>query len=234
MSKTVAVVAIDGPSGAGKSTLAHSLAENLSLLYVDTGAMFRAIGLAFQRRGLPFEEGDAAQKLLAEIEFRYAPAEREGVLVEVDGEDLTRDIRQNQASQWASQVSTLPCVRHYLLDCQRNLPQNRMCVMEGRDVGSVVFPDAFCKFFVTAKVEVRAQRRWRQLRKQCENPPGQKEILQDLEERDRRDRERHHAPLVQVEDAVVLDTSDLTLKEALESMLTTVRQQANQRQLKLP
>ena len=233
MSKT-AVVAIDGPSGAGKSTLAHSLAKSLNLLYVDTGAMFRAVALAFQRRGLPFEEGAAAQKLLSEIRFRYAPPERERVLVEVDGQDLTRDIRENQASQWASQVSTLPSVRRYLLDCQRNLPQNRTCVMEGRDVGSVAFPDAFCKFFVTANPEVRAQRRWRQLREQGQTHPALEEVLRDLEERDRRDRERHHAPLVQVEDAVVLDTSDLTLEETLEQMLTTIRHKADQCQLKLP
>ncbi len=234
MPNPVAVVAIDGPSGAGKSTLARAIAEELGLLYADTGAMYRALGLAFQRRNIPFEEGPVAHQLLGEIQFRYSPPERPEVLVEIDGEDWTRAIREHPVADWASRASALPCVRHYLLDYQRGLPRNRPCVMEGRDVGSVVFPRAFCKFFVTANARVRAQRRWQQLHQLGQTPPSVDQILKDLQERDQRDRGRGHAPLVQMPDATVLDTSTLTPSQAQAQMATVVRQRAALCQLVLP
>ncbi len=226
------VVAIDGPSGSGKSTLARRLAEVLGLLYVDTGAMFRALGLACHRRRLAFEDNAQMQKFLREVNFCYGP--RKGVLVEIDGEDYTTAIRQHDVSQWASFISMIPSVRTYLLEYQRTLPRNFICVMEGRDIGSVIFPGAFCKVFVTASVEVRAKRRYEQLQRQGQENLSLEKILKDVEERDQRDRNREMAPLIQTEDAVLIDTSRLGAQEALQQIVSLVREKAIQCQLKLP
>ena len=225
------MVAIDGPSGSGKSTLARQLAERLNLLHVDTGAMFRALGLACHRRGLSFRDDKSMRDFLHEVDFRYTP--REGILVEVDGEDYSSAIREHQVSKWASTISLIPSVRLYLLEYQRKLPQKFVCVMEGRDIGSVVFPGAFCKLFVTASVEVRAQRRYEQLCQQGINSFRLESILRDVEERDRQDRDRVMAPLRKSSDAREIDTSHLDLSQALEETLCFVRKKALQWGVKL-
>ena len=214
------IIAIDGTIGAGKSTLARRLAGELNLAYADTGAMFRALGLAFHRRGIDFVESEKVQKFLSEIKFSY----RKGVL-EIDGEDLSGAIRDHKVSAWASLVAKLPSVRQYLLQFQRSLPGDDIWVMDGRDIGTVVFPRAFCKFFLTANSEVAAERRYRQLKAKGEiNLPDKEQIIKDIEERNLQDQQRQLAPLKPADDAVVIDTSEMEESEVLAKLLSLVRQ----------
>ena len=155
------VIAIDGPSGSGKSTLAKLLAKNLDVLYIDTGAMYRALGLWAHRAGIAFSDHEKIDRELAKITLSYAP--KTDVLIEIDDDDLTNAIREHEVSFFASEISQVPVVREFLLKIQRDLGREKICVMEGRDIGTVVFPDAFCKIFITAEVKVRAQRRLDQL-----------------------------------------------------------------------
>lgn len=222
--KPVALVAIDGPSGSGKSALAKELALGLGILYIDTGAMYRALGLVAKNRGIPFEEGGALTTFLEEIHFKYADGKG---LVSVDGEDLTEAIREHSVSELASVFSALPSVRRYLGQFQRALPGQRPCVMEGRDVGTVIFPDAFCKFFITASVETRARRRYEQLLgKYSPGDISLEAILQDQRKRDERDKARNHAPLARAPDAEIIDTSDYTLHEVTALVAKKVRKRA--------
>lgn len=215
------VIALDGPSGSGKSTIAKEVAKKLNVVYIDTGAMFRAIGLTADKAGISFEEGDSLTKFINELDLQYGVSQ--DILIVANGEDLTRKIREHHVSELASKVSKLPTVRTFLLEFQRNLGKGTTCVMEGRDIGTVVFPDSFCKIFMTASDEVRAQRRLKQLREQGDNEIQLEQILEDIKIRDERDSSRDVAPLKQADDAVLLDTSDLTFDQVLEKISETAQ-----------
>lgn len=219
------VVAIDGPSGSGKSTLARRLAEELQVVYIDTGAMFRALAFYADLKKIPFEESDLMQKFLDQIQMEYGKSPT--VLISIDDMDLTQKIREHQVSKLASIISKIPSVRAFLLNFQRELAKNVLCVMEGRDIGTVVFPDAFCKFFITASTEVRSKRRLDQLIKQGEQQVSLEQVEKDVEKRDQSDRERDVAPLKQAADAVFLDTSGLSLDDVLKFLVTEVQMRAN-------
>ncbi len=209
------VIAIDGPSGAGKSTVAKMVAAQMQAVYIDTGAMFRIVGLFFHKENIEFVENDLLKQGLARLEscFEYAPDPKR--LVVVNGEDWSQEIREHHVSDLASRVSKLPLVRTFLLDFQRSLVQEKMAVMEGRDIGTVVFPEAFCKIFLTASPEVRAERRVAELKARGDDLADYGSILQDIKERDDRDSSRDTAPLKKADDAVAVDTSALNIDEVV-------------------
>ena len=208
------VIAIDGPSGSGKSTIARKLAESLNLLYIDTGAMFRALAFYADKSKIPFESGPEMEKFLNDLDLNYGKSEK--CLIEVNGQNLTEEIREHQVSKLASIISQIPEVRTYLLNFQRGLTNSNICVMEGRDIGTVVFPESFCKFFVTASVEVRSQRRLDQLIESGDNSVSLDQVVKDVEKRDASDMNREVAPLKKADDAVLVDTSLMNLQAVLD------------------
>lgn len=217
------VVAIDGPSGSGKSSVAKALATKLNLLYIDTGAMFRAIALSANLNNIKLDD-NSLSKYLDGIDIKYG--ESANSLISVNGNDLTDKIREHHVSKLASIVSQFPSVRNFLLDFQRSLVSDRYCVMEGRDIGSVVFPDAFIKFFVTASLEVRSERRFHELKKKGEEVSLEK-VMADQKLRDETDTNRKVAPLVQAEDAIFVDTGKMTLTEVVEHLSDLVLKRKN-------
>ncbi|MCI9186690.1 MAG: (d)CMP kinase [Oscillospiraceae bacterium] len=219
-------VAIDGPAGAGKSTLARRLAQRLGFLYVDTGAIYRTVGLYTLRNRLaPEEVVPMLEKLDIRMEYDSGGVQR----MRLNGEDVSEAIRVHEVSQRASQVAALPEVRAFLLDFQRRQAREHSVVMDGRDIGTVVLPNADVKIFLTASPEVRAKRRLLEL-EQRGQPAQYEQILQDIQDRDRQDRNRAAAPLRQAEDAVLLDTSGLDLEQSLTQMLEIVSGRQNGRQ----
>lgn len=214
--QTQRVIAIDGPSGSGKSTVAKELARRLDVLYIDTGAMFRALAYEADRRCIDPEEGPVLSSFLSDFKMDYGKSE--GELIVVDGVNLTEKIREHHISTLASVFSQLPSVRTYLLNFQRELAQDRVCVMEGRDIGTVVFPRAFAKFFVTASLEVRAKRRLSQLQEKGDTRLTLEQVIADQKKRDESDMKRAVAPLKQADDAELIDTSGHTLEEVLASL----------------
>ena len=221
MNQDVIAVAIDGPAGAGKSTIARAAAAQLGFVYVDTGALYRTIGLAVCRRGVDGTDVPGILATLPEIQvgITYRDAAQHVLL---DGEDVSDAIRTPQISTYASQVSSVPEVRAYLLDLQRDLARRQSVIMDGRDIGTVILPDAKVKIFLTASPEKRAARRCAELREKGQDVTVEG-ILTDMERRDALDASRAVAPLKQAEDAVLVDTSDLTLKQSIEAVLTVIR-----------
>lgn len=216
------VMAIDGPSGSGKSTIAKQIAAKLNLLYVDTGAMFRGIAYTAKEAEIDFSESEKMTNFLRRLDFKYRPSEE--VLIQVNGQDLTQVIRQHEVSALASSISKLPSVREKLLNIQRDIAANNICVMEGRDIGTVVFPDAFCKIFLSANSKERANRRLKELVDKGEGGHLTLEsMIRDIEERDQQDSERAIAPLKKARDAIEIDTSGLPLDEVLLLVEKTVR-----------
>lgn len=216
-------IAIDGPSGAGKSTLAKRLAEALGFLYVDTGAIYRTVGLsAFRQKIAPTEAGRIADMLnQLSIDLRYG---RDGLQhMYLNDEDVTEAIRRNEISKYASDVSAIPMVRSFLLDMQRQLALTHDVIMDGRDIGTVVLPDADIKIFLTASAEARAARRWKELEERG-NPAGFASVLSDLNQRDLNDSSRAAAPLKQAEDAILVDTTGYTLEESFHVLLELIRE----------
>lgn len=221
MNQDVIAVAIDGPAGAGKSTIARAAAAQLGFVYVDTGALYRTIGLAVCRRGI---DGTDVPGILATLpEIQVGLTYQDGAQhVLLDGEDVSDAIRTPQISTYASQVSSVPEVRAYLLDLQRDLARRQSVIMDGRDIGTVILPDAKVKIFLTASPEKRAARRCAELREKGQDVTIEG-ILADMERRDALDASRAVAPLKQAEDAVLVDTSDLTLEQSIEAVLTVIR-----------
>ena len=215
-------VAIDGPSGAGKSTLARAAAARLGFLYVDTGAIYRTIGLYARDRALSLDGGDAIGAALPglRVELRYDEAGQQRMFL--NGRDVSGEIRRPEISRYASAVSALPVVRAYLLEKQRELAREDSVVMDGRDTGPGALPDAEVKIFLTASAEVRAERRCREL-EQRGTPQPFEEVLRDIEARDHQDTHRAAAPLRQAADAVLLDTSALDFRESLEALLDIIK-----------
>ena len=215
-------VAIDGPAGAGKSTLARRLAGELGYIYVDTGAMYRTIGLYALRAGKDPKDNEAVNALLPSIRLRLASVEGEQHIYLGD-EDVSAAIRTEEAGMAASAVGANPTVRAYLLDTQRNMAKTQNVLMDGRDIGTVVLPDATVKIFLTASPEARATRRWKEYQAK-EMPNTYEEVLADVKQRDYQDTHRAAAPLKQAEDAVLLDTSELNFEQSLAAMKEIIAQ----------
>lgn len=217
-------VAIDGPAGAGKSTLARRLAAELGYIYVDTGAMYRAIGLYALRAGKDPKDNAAVDALLPEIELRLASIAGEQHIYLKD-EDVSTAIRTEAAGMAASAVGANPAVRAFLLDLQRSMAKKQDVLMDGRDIGTVVLPDAEVKVFLTASAEERARRRMLELQ-QRGTPEPYEDILRAIQERDWNDTHRAAAPLRQAEDAVLLDTTELDFTQSEEALLRIIRERA--------
>ena len=219
------IIAIDGPSGAGKSTLGKMLAKNLDLLYLDTGAMYRAVGLAVKTRGVELDDEPKIVEI-AEHAVIELVGDPDDLKVFLNGRDVTAEIRTLEAAQAASVVSTISEVRRIMVDHQRKigLRDAKGCVLEGRDIGSVVFPNADIKFFLTARPEARARRRFAEDAAKGRTSTYE-QTLAEINERDERDVSREDSPLTIAEDAVVIDTSELDLTEVFEQMLKVVTEQ---------
>ena len=209
-------VAIDGPSGAGKSSLAKRLAKELGYLYVDTGAMYRAIGLYAKRAGADTKNAAAVEALLPEVrvELKYVDGAQRVLLC---GEDVSEAIRAEEIGMAASDVSAHPAVRRFLLDTQRNMALTHDLLMDGRDIGTVILPNATVKIFLTASPEARAKRRMLELQQKGQ-PAEYETVLEDIRRRDWQDTHRETAPLKQAEDAVLVDTSELDFEESFRAL----------------
>ena len=216
-------IAIDGPSGAGKSTLAKRLAQELGFLYVDTGAIYRTVGLAVRRRGIEPEDAGAVAAILGSLTITMGYGSDGLQHMFLDGEDVTQAIRENEISAYASKVASIPAVRDFLLEMQRKTAREHSVIMDGRDIGTVVLPQADVKLYLTAAAEARAERRYRELLERGQQADfGQ--VLQEVIERDRRDRSRETAPLRQADDAVLADTTGLDLEGSFQLLLGLIRE----------
>jgi cytidylate kinase len=213
MSERRPIIAIDGPAGAGKSTVAKHLAAHFGLLNLETGAMYRAFALKALRNGLGLDDAAALQNLAAATSVLLEPTPN-GNRVLLDGDDVTGEVRDAEVTQAASRVSVHPAIRTWMVDLQREMGRNGGVVMEGRDIGTVVFPDADLKFFLDASPEARSQRRYEQVGNAAV-VAAPETILKELRERDERDRNRAESPLRAASDAVVIDSTSLTLDEVL-------------------
>lgn len=218
-------VAIDGPAGAGKSTLSRKTAENLGFIYVDTGALYRAVGLKFSKAGADTLLNCDIEGILAEttVDIRFINGEQR---VFLDGKDVSDDIRTPAASMMASAVSAKPPVRAFLLEMQRKLARENNVVMDGRDIGTVVLPNATVKIYLTASAEARAERRYKELLEKGSEVTF-KEVYDDMVQRDYNDMNREIAPLKQADDAIVADTTECNLEESLALLLKIVKENAD-------
>ena len=216
-------IAIDGPSGAGKSTLAKSLAAKLGYLYVDTGAIYRTIGYHVFTKGIdPKDEAAVSAELpVIGVELTYGEDGLQHMML--NGRDVTREIRLPEISMYASAVSAHPPVRNFLLEMQRQLARTSNVIMDGRDIGTVVLPDATVKVFLTADAEERARRRCLELEQRGTPEPFEK-VLKEIQERDWNDSHRAVAPLKQAEDAVLLDTTKLDFEQSEEALLKIIEE----------
>ena len=221
-------IAIDGPAGAGKSTVAKKVAKELSFVYVDTGAMYRAMALYLLRKGVnredPDEIGEACQN--AEISIEYQNGEQ---IVLLDGENVNAHLRTEEGSAMASVSSAVPRVREKLLDLQRKLARTMSVVMDGRDIGTTILPDADVKIYLTASSLTRARRRYLEYQEKGE-PCDLAEIQKTIEERDQRDMTREISPLCQAEDAVLVDSSELTIDETVEKILSVYHSKVSEKE----
>ena len=213
-------IAIDGPSGAGKSTIAKLLAKKLDIMYLDTGAMYRCLGLKALKSDLDVKDEAAVKSMLDRtlVDVRYIDGVQKVFLDEVD---VTSEIREHAVSKMASDISAVPCVRIKMAESQREIAKKRDCVLDGRDIGSYVLPDAKFKFFLTASAEVRACRRVKELAQKGQDLPYE-QVLSDIKMRDYNDSHRQIAPLVQVSDAVLIDSSFLSVDEVINKFLEVI------------
>ena len=218
-----AAIAIDGPSGAGKSTLAKRLAKELNFLYLDTGAIYRTVGLHALREGVDPGDEEAVLALLPSLTVTTGYGEDGLQHMYRNGEDVTQAIREHQVSDAASKVSAIPGVRAYLLEMQRQTAREHNVVMDGRDIGTVVLPDAKVKIFLTAQPEARAHRRYDELLERGQQAVYE-QILQDVIDRDYRYTHRDVAPLKQAEDAILVDTTELSLEESWQRLYEVVKE----------
>ena len=215
-------VAIDGPAGAGKSTLARQLARDLGYIYVDTGAMYRAVGLYALRAGADPADQAAVNALLPGIRLRLAVLDG-AQHIYLNDEDVSACIRSEEVGMAASAVGANPAVRAFLLDLQRDMAKTGNVLMDGRDIGTVILPNATVKIFLTASCEARARRRWLEYQA-AGRPDSYEDVLADVKQRDAQDSSRAAAPLRQAEDAVLLDTSALDLEQSLAAMKQIIRE----------
>ncbi len=215
-------VAIDGPAGAGKSTIAKAAAKELGYIYVDTGALYRTIALSAVNSGVIDNEEETV-KMLDSIEVKLGFAEDGTQCVYLNGEDVSAKIRTPEISMGASKVSAIPKVREFLLDLQRNIAKENNVIMDGRDIATVVLPDANPKIFLFASPECRAERRYKELIEKGETV-SYEEVLADVNQRDYQDSHREIAPLKPTEESIMADTSSLTLEESIELIINTIKE----------
>ena len=215
-------VAVDGPAGAGKSTISRAAAKELGFIYVDTGALYRAVGVYALRNGIGTKDSENIEKALKDIivELKFVGDVQH---VFLNGEDVSTEIRTPEASMAASDVSAIPCVRAFLFDLQRDIAKKNNCLMDGRDIGTVVLPDAKIKIFLTASAEVRADRRFKELAEKP-NCPTYEQVLADIKQRDYNDMHRDVSPLKQADDAVLADTSELDLEGAIALVVSMIKE----------
>ena len=216
-------VAIDGPAGAGKSTISRKAAAELGYIYIDTGALYRTVGLNALRLGVDIQDDDAVIATLTDdlkVELKFIDGEQRMFL---NNEDVSTAIRTPEASMAASRVSAVPKVRQYLFDLQKNLAKNNNCIMDGRDIGTVVLPDADVKIFLTASPEARAERRYKELLEKGMEATYE-EVLADMVKRDYDDSHRAIAPLKQADDAILCDTSGNELQQSIDLIIRTIKE----------
>jgi len=219
------VIALDGPSGSGKSTVAKLIAQKLQLVYIDTGAMFRAVAYAVQHLGIDFtqkhlsaEDDLKIDEFFHKHRFKYAP--ETGVLITLDNLNLTDVIREHHVSKLASQVSKFKVIRSFLANWQREIVADRAAILDGRDIGTVIFHKALLKIFLTASAEERAQRRFDELKNRGQDELSYETILSDIKERDYEDMNREIAPLKKAEDAMVIDSSGKTVDQMVNEIVS--------------
>lgn len=213
-------IAIDGPAGAGKSTVAKGLAKKLGYIYVDTGALYRAIGVYALRKGIDTKDAEGVSAVLKDItvELKFVDGVQRVFLC---GEDVSVDIRTPDASMAASNVSAIPAVRAFLLDLQRDIAKKNNCLMDGRDIGTVVLPDAQIKIFMTADVEERAMRRYKELQEKGIDD-SYEQVLKEMKERDFQDSNRPIAPLKPAEDSTIFDSTGHTLEQSIDELAALI------------
>ncbi len=216
-------VAIDGPAGAGKSTISKAAAKRLGFVYIDTGAMYRAIGLAAVRRGIDTKDAEGVESILNDIEVTISHNE-EGQQIFLNGENVSAEIRLPEISVAASNVAVIPAVRLKLVELQRALAEKENVIMDGRDIGTYVLPDAEVKIFLVASVQERAKRRLKELLEKGVDTDLEA-VKTDMEYRDKNDSGRDFAPLKQAEDSVLLDNTNITVEEAIERICQLVEDQ---------
>ncbi|MBR5321282.1 MAG: (d)CMP kinase [Clostridia bacterium] len=215
-------VAIDGPAGAGKSTVARAAAQKLGYIYVDTGALYRAVGVYCLRKNIVTTDAEGVGAILNDItvELKFIDGVQH---VFLNGDDVSTEIRLPEASMAASNVSAIPSVRAFLFDLQRDIAAKNNCIMDGRDIGTVVLPNAQVKIFLTADDTERAMRRYKELQEKGSTVTYQ-EVLDDLRVRDYNDSHREIAPLKPAEDSVIVNTTDMTLEESINKIVETVEE----------
>ena len=215
-------IAIDGPAGAGKSTIAKTVSKELGYIYVDTGALYRTVGLNALRKGVDTKDAEGVIATLEglDVSLRFIDKEQR---VFLGDEDVSTAIRQNEVSMAASNVSAIPKVREFLFDLQRNIAKNNNCLMDGRDIGTVVLPDAQIKLFLTASAEARADRRYKELIEKGQTVDYDV-ILQEIKDRDYQDSHREIAPLKQADDAILVDSTEMNLQETIDYMLNLIKE----------
>lgn len=216
-------VAIDGPAGAGKSTISRKAAAELGYIYIDTGALYRTVGLAATRKGVDLSNDEEIASVLTDdlsVELKFIDGEQRMFL---NGEDVSDKIRTPEASLAASRVSAVPAVREYLFDLQKKMAKENNCIMDGRDIGTVVLPDAKVKIFLTASPEARADRRYKELKEKGMDVKYD-DVLSDMIKRDYDDSHRAIAPLKQAEDAILCDTSNIDLEQSIELIIRTIKE----------
>lgn len=214
-------IAIDGPAGAGKSTIARRAAKEIGFIYVDTGALYRAIGLYTLRRGVDTQDVQAVSQLLADVKVSLVFQDGQQHVM-LCGQDVSDEIRSAEVSMAASHVSAIPQVRDFLFSLQKNIAKENNVIMDGRDIGTVVLPDAQLKIFLTASPEERAQRRYAEMLEKGQNV-DYNSVLQDLKVRDYNDSHREIAPLVPAENAVIVDTTGNTLEQSVERLISIIK-----------
>lgn len=209
-------IALDGPSGAGKSTVAKALAKRLDIIYLDTGAMYRSLAYFAVKQGIDVNDEAAVKPMLDNLDMKIITGDSQQIIV--NGENVTPFIREHYVSKAASDISALPSVRIKLVELQREIAKNDCVVLDGRDIGTYVLPDAKYKFFITATPEVRAKRRFKELKVKGDAPSYEK-VLEDIKVRDYNDSHRAFAPLKQANDAVLVDTTNMSIDEVIDFVL---------------
>lgn len=209
-------IALDGPSGAGKSTVAKALAKRLDIIYLDTGAMYRSLAYVAVKQGIDVNDEAAVKPMLDNLDMKIIIGDSQQIIV--NGENVTPFIREHYVSKAASDISALPAVRIKLVELQREIAKNDCVVLDGRDIGTYVLPDAKYKFFITATPEVRAKRRFEELKAKGDAPSYEK-VLEDIKVRDYNDSHRAFAPLKQADDAVLVDTTNMSIDEVIDFVL---------------
>ena len=227
MEKKIFAVAIDGPGGAGKSSIARTIARELGILYVDTGAIYRSVGYHVFQKGLDPQNAEQVISLLPDTNIEMAYGEDGLQRMYLNGEDVTDQIRLQEMSMYASGVSAIPEVRAFLMEMQRSMARRSSVVMDGRDIGTVVLPDAEVKIFLTADLEVRAKRRFKELQERG-TPADFEQLMEEMRQRDYKDSHRETAPLKAAEDAIIVDTTALDFSGSCRKIMEIIRERVGE------